>query len=181
MLCFCFAKASAYLRGRRAEIFVLITTGSIPTLKPIWSQVRGKISKVGTYVNSKKYENGSSNYPYDGSNSVGITHTHVSKASKGFGRRQPGTITIALDDIDGMTKAEAGSSTESILRNDKDSHDPTLPNPQPSSSKSHGTPKPEPSPHSPRGHHPHTAIHVEQDFLVSYSYSSSKVGKDSGL
>lgn len=160
--------------GRRAEIFVLIIAGTIPTLKPIWSKIRGKMPSVGSYVGSRKYQNKSSNHPYSGSKSGEIAHTGSSKASKGFGRRAPGSVTIALNEIDDITKREAGSSTESILHNDRSGHSATV-GTQPSSSMSHGGSKNGSPTHSPRGHHAQPAIHVEQNFSVSYSGPASDI------
>lgn len=86
--------------------------GSLPTLKPILSQLRNLMPSLSSYVPSKKH---SSRYSTHEEN---IPTTIGSKSFKGFGHRKAGSVTLALEEIDKMTKRtrhEAGSSTESIL------------------------------------------------------------------
>lgn len=93
----------------RAEVFVLIIMGSLPTLKPLLSQIQGHMPSVGSYAFSKKQNTKDSK----------IT-TVGSKSLNGFHHRRQGDITIALDEIDNMTRQHAGSSTESILASSKE-------------------------------------------------------------
>lgn len=102
----------------RAEMFVLIITGSLPTLKPLWSRIRGKLLSGNNYVggsNDNEYFN--SSHPYANSSSGDASG---SKTLKGFASRRPGSVTIALNEIDNLTRRDTGSSAESILPNDTD-------------------------------------------------------------
>ncbi|KAF3036400.1 hypothetical protein E8E11_005251 [Didymella keratinophila] len=76
-----------------AEVFVLIMMGSLPTLKPIVSYIRGHMPSVGSYVLSKKQRTGGSK----------IT-TVGSKSSNGFRHCGQGDITIALNEIDNISR-----------------------------------------------------------------------------
>lgn len=93
----------------RAEIFVLIIAGTLPTLKPIWSTIRGRMPS------SSSYAVGPNKNHYFESSSGADGASHPSKDSKGFVPRRPGNVTIALNEIDNITQREAGSSSESIL------------------------------------------------------------------
>jgi hypothetical protein len=88
----------------KAEVFVLIIMGSIPTLRPLLSLIRGHMPCVSDYASSQQRT------PKDSK----IT-TVGSKSSNRFSRRGHGDATIALNDIDNMSRQHAGSSTESIL------------------------------------------------------------------
>ncbi|PVI04219.1 hypothetical protein DM02DRAFT_693287 [Periconia macrospinosa] len=103
-----------------AEIFVLIITGSLPTLRPLLSQIRGRLPSSGDTGNSRRYlENaGGLHKPYAQSQSGNLQQMIGSKSSRGGGRSTPGDVTVALNEIDNIITHEAGSSTDSILRND---------------------------------------------------------------
>jgi hypothetical protein len=94
----------------RAEVFVLIIMGSLPTLKPLLSQIHGHMPSMGSYAFTKKQRTTKGSKI----NTVG------SKSSNGFRHRGQGDITIALDEIDNMTRQQCGSSTESILASSKE-------------------------------------------------------------
>ena len=83
--------------------------GSIPTLKPLLSQMQGHMPCIGSYALSKKR-----------STRVSKITTARSKSSNRFQHRGHGDVTIALDEIDNMTRQQAGSSTESILVTSKE-------------------------------------------------------------
>lgn len=78
--------------------------GSLPTLKPLLSQISGHMPLMGSYVFFKKQHTRGSK----------IT-TIGSKSSNGFRHRGRGHITISLNEIDSMSRQQAGSSTESTL------------------------------------------------------------------
>lgn len=82
--------------------------GSLPTLKPIVSQIQGRMPSMGSYVLSKRQRTGGSK-----------TTTVGSKSSNGFRHRGQGDITVALNEIDNMSTQQAGSSTGSILASSK--------------------------------------------------------------
>lgn len=167
----------------RAEVFVLIITGTIPTLKPLWSRLRGKIPSLGSYVGSKPSGGRSSNHPYGNSSSGEAIRTNTSKGLKGFGsRNRPGSVTIALNEIDDLTRREAGSSSESILPKDQQArHTEGELQAQHSSASgiskdsSKGStrdsptlgPRPDPKVIAPSGHRI-PEIRVERNFSVSY-------------
>lgn len=92
------------LTWNRAEVFVLIIMGSIPTLKPLLSQVHRQIPLLGSLAFSKKHTTKENKLTTVGS-----------KTSNGFRHRGHGDVTIALGEIDNMTRQRHGSSTESIL------------------------------------------------------------------
>lgn len=76
----------------------------MPTLKPIWSELHGKVSSISSFRQDEDRSNGIH----------GDGFKVNSKRSSGFGRR-PGSVTIALNDIDNLTKQGKGDSEESIL------------------------------------------------------------------
>lgn len=93
----------------RAEVFVLIIMSSLPTLKPLFSLIQGCMPSMGSNTFSKKQRTKGSK----------IT-TVGSKSSNGFHHRGQGDITIALNEIDNLSRQQAGSSTELILASSKE-------------------------------------------------------------
>ncbi|KAF2123877.1 hypothetical protein P153DRAFT_140550 [Dothidotthia symphoricarpi CBS 119687] len=94
--------------------------GSIPTLKPLLSQLHSRLLSMNSYPRSKIYY---------GTDDTKTTNTIGSKPFKGLKLRRVGSVTIALEEIDNMTsmtRHEAGSSTESILGRTADRHEDTL-------------------------------------------------------
>jgi hypothetical protein len=147
----------------RSEIFVLIITGSIPTLKPVWSKIRGRMPSSDSYPvdSNKKHPSG-----HDGSSCAGGA-SGPSKNSHGFKTPRPGSITIALREIDDITHREAGSSTESILP-----RQPHAKEQDTASERSADPIKDNPPQHhalsTPETTAPSQSIQVKQDFSVSY-------------
>ncbi|PSN70583.1 hypothetical protein BS50DRAFT_264402 [Corynespora cassiicola Philippines] len=149
-----------------AEIYVLIIAGTIPTLKPIWSKIQGQIPSVTSYA---RYKDRSSKYPYD-SSTGGADNTVGSKTSKGLGSQgRPGDVTIALNEIDNITRAGTSGSLESILQRVQSPTGPstttTSVNEQPPSSQ--GNPE--------RSQNP--TIVVERKFSISY-HETKTTGPD---
>jgi hypothetical protein len=148
----------------RSEIFVLIIAGSIPTLKPVWSKICGQVSTSNGYIASGSNKKRSSGY---NSSSGAGGASQPSKKSQGFKARRPGSVTIALNEIDNITDRDAGSSTESILprlQHAKEQH---------TASEQHASPI---NNSPPKHHHPSTSettapsqsIQIKQDFSVSH-------------
>jgi hypothetical protein len=101
--------------NNRAEVFTLNIAGSLPTLRPLYSQIRGHLpSSVASALTKKKSKGSGQLTDEDGFHTIG------SDARKAGGRKA-GNVTIDLQYIDNMktqktaTNQEAGSSTESIL------------------------------------------------------------------
>jgi hypothetical protein len=138
--------------------------GSIPTLRPLLSLIRGHMPCVSDYASSQQRT------PKDSK----IT-TVRSKSSNQFSRRGHGDATIALNDIDNMSRQHAGSSTESILVESREKTKLTLPPPpavgtpvsmagdSPSSFQKNG---------SVRVMSPDQAIQAQRDFTISYGERS---------
>jgi hypothetical protein len=98
----------------RAEVFVLNIAGSLPTLRPLYSQIRGHLPSSIASALSRKNCPGSNGRQH-GSGQEAF-HTIGSEPRRGH--RGAGNITIDLHEIDNMNtnlKRDAGSSTESIL------------------------------------------------------------------
>ncbi|KAF2871669.1 hypothetical protein BDV95DRAFT_594739 [Massariosphaeria phaeospora] len=145
-----------------AEIFVLIIAGTIPTLKPLWSSIRGQTPSAGSDVAGSKHKKRPSDYPY------GSSSGRPTKGSKGYGSRGPGSVTIALNEIDDITQQAAGSSSESILpRHHNDAKDRSVRSERSAdsikdtSSQYHALSAPTATAQSP-------SIRVEKNFSVSY-------------
>ena len=98
----------------RAEVFVLNIAGSLPTLRPLYSQLRGHLpSSIASALSRKNHTASSSRRHGSGQEAF---HTVGSEPRKGH--RGAGNITIDLHEIDNMNmnpKRDAGSSTESII------------------------------------------------------------------
>ncbi|KAF2998611.1 hypothetical protein E8E13_006989 [Curvularia kusanoi] len=97
-----------------AEVFVLNIAGSLPTLRPLYSQIRGHLPSSVASALSKKKSSGSDIYQRDDFHTVG------SDPPRRAAGRIAGNVTIDLQYIDNMstqvkTRQDAGSSTESIL------------------------------------------------------------------
>jgi hypothetical protein len=100
----------------RAEVFVLIIAGSLPTLRPFYSLIRGHLPSKLTSAWSRKIRTVSRSQNYDSNQEP--FHTIGSEPSRRAGPRGAGNITIDLGEMDNMnlnTKQDAGSSAESIL------------------------------------------------------------------
>ncbi|KAF9698050.1 hypothetical protein EKO04_004423 [Ascochyta lentis] len=100
-----------------AEVFVLNIAGSLPTLRPLYSQIRGHLPSSNASAMSRNNKTGSSSRQ-DAIQTVG------SEPSRRAGHKGAGNVTIDLDEIDNMhlnTRHEAGSSTESILPTQRES------------------------------------------------------------
>jgi hypothetical protein len=111
------AKANhfANMFNNRAEVFTLNIAGSLPTLRPLYSQIRGHLpSGVASALSWKKSKESGQGTGEDGFHTIGSDGRRV-------GDRKAGNVTIDLQYIDNMktqktaTGQEAGSSTESIL------------------------------------------------------------------
>ncbi|KAJ8117930.1 hypothetical protein OPT61_g972 [Boeremia exigua] len=99
-----------------AEVFVLNIAGSLPTLRPLYSQIRGHLPSSMGYARSRKNQGESS----DRRPGIGQDTAGSEPSRKG---PRAGNVTIDLVEIDNMnmnTKREAGLSTESILRTNND-------------------------------------------------------------
>ena len=153
--------------------------GSVPTLKPLLSQIQGQLPSMDRYAFSSKNQ----------STDSGKITTVGSKSLNGNQRRGHGEVTLALEDIDNMTRVSrqpAGSSTESILATTKDEGTVTT---------SQAMDSPPPSPkmqpvetqtttisrlsschrdRSPRESSTDRAIRVQQDFQIGYSERSKE-------
>ena len=158
-------------------MFVLIIMGSIPTLRPLLSLIRKHMLCVSDFALSKQ------------STPKGSKITTVgSKSSNRFARRGHGDVTIALNEIDNMSKQHAGSSTESMLVESREKTRMTATASQASESPRISTP-PSPAVGTPvltagnlpssfqktgsvRGMSPDHAIQVQRDFTISYGERS---------
>ncbi|KAF3042717.1 hypothetical protein E8E12_009062 [Didymella heteroderae] len=97
-----------------AEVFVLNIAGSLPTLRPLYSQFCGSLPSSIASALSRKNRTGSSSRQHGFRQET--FHTVGSEPRRGH--RGAGNVTVDLDEIDNMnmnTKQDAGSSTESIL------------------------------------------------------------------
>ena len=157
-------------------MFVLIIMGSIPTLRPLLSLIRGHMPCLRDYASSKQRN------PKDSK----IT-TVGSKSSNRFARRGHGDVTIALNEIDNMSRQQTGSSTDSILVSSEKTRMTATAS---QASESHRiSPPPSPAVGTPvsmagdlpssfqktgsvRGVSPDHAIQVQRDFTISYGERS---------
>lgn len=147
----------------RAEVFVLNIAGSLPTVRPLYSQICGHLPSSVASALYKKDRSGSNSRQH-GSGQEAF-HTIGSDPSRKFGHRA-GNVTIDLDEIDNMnvtTKRNAGSSTESIL--------PT--NNQQSQSLSAVNASKAPSVDTTEVHGEH-GIQVRQDFSLGFDALSAQ-------
>ena len=112
-----FAKAVHFvdMSNNRAEVFTLNIAGSLPTLRPLYSQIRGYMpSGIASALTWKKSKGSGQGTGEDGFHTIGSD-------GKRAGDRKAGNVTIDLQYIDNMKTQktargqEAGSSTESIL------------------------------------------------------------------
>jgi hypothetical protein len=101
---------------RRAEVFVLTIAGSLPTLRPLYTQLQGHLPSSIASTLSRKNHSSSSSRPHRSGQEA--NYTVGSRRSGRDGPRRAGNVTIDLNEIDNMymnTKRHAVSSIRSNL------------------------------------------------------------------